>query len=273
MDKRQVAPVALSIAGSDNSAGAGIQADLKTFTALGVYGLTAVTCVVAEVPGKVSAIQALEPSIVAKQIRLCFEAYPVGAVKTGMLHSRETIEAVAEVLKSLPPVGLVIDPVMIATSGTPLLKPDGIEAYKTLLFPRATLVTPNLDEVAVLIGRKVTNLEEMRLAGLELASRFGAHFLIKGGHLQGGAVDLLVSPAGDVAQFSAPRVPRVATHGTGCTFSASIAAGLARGLALPEAVQDGKSFVSRAIGSYLRWPKQSGGETHALNHAGLQAIW
>src|SRR4051812_6433779 len=179
-------PVALSIAGSDNSAGAGAQADLKTMSALGVYGVTAITCVVAEVPGKVTAIQPIEPRIVAEQIRLLFEAFPIGAVKTGMLYSREIISTVADTLEECfagRPVPLVVDPVMVATSGDPLLQTDAIALYRERLFPHATLVTPNLDEVRTLLGRPITSLNEMRRAGSELAAQFATSFLIKGGHL------------------------------------------------------------------------------------------
>ena len=269
-------PVALSVAGSDNSAGAGAQADLKTFSALGVYGLTAITCVVAEVPGKVSAIAPVTPEVVAEQIRLCFEAYPVAAVKTGMLCSRATLEAVCVALEaawcarpagSVRP-GLIVDPVMVATSGAPLLDPDGIAAYYSRLFPVATLVTPNLDEVSVILRRKVSTLDQMRLGGRELCDRFRTAFLLKGGHLAGEAVDLLVTPAGETMEFRNPRVPGVSTHGTGCTLSAAIAAGLACGRPLPEAIAQAKAFVTRAIANHYRWTRSAGGETHALNHFG-----
>ena len=258
-------PVALSIAGSDNSAGAGAQADLKTFTALGVYGLTALTCVVAEVPGRVSAIAPVPPEIVAEQIRLSLEAYPVGAVKTGMLHAREVIEAVCDALEGVRPV-LVVDPVMIATSGARLLEPEGIDAYRNRLFPLATLVTPNLDEAAVLWGRPISSLVEMREAGRELCAQFGCAFLLKGGHLKGEAVDLLITPDGSETEFTAPRIAGVSTHGTGCTLSAAITAGLAGGLPLAEAVACAKGFVTGAIARHYRWPGANG-ETHALNHS------
>ena len=260
----QTPPVALSIAGSDNSAGAGAQADLKTFTALGVYGLTAITCVVAEVPGRVSAIAPVPPEIVAEQIRLSLTAYPVGAVKTGMLHSRAIIEAVVGALETARPL-LVVDPVMIATSGAALLEPEGIAAYGNRLFPMATLVTPNLDEAAVLWGRPISSLPEMREAGRSLCDRFGCAFLLKGGHLQGEAVDLLVMPDGTMSEFTAPRVPGVSTHGTGCTLSAAITAGLAGGLPLAEAVACAKQFVTRAIAQHYHWIGAKG-EIHALNH-------
>ncbi len=263
-------PPVLTIAGSDCSAGAGAQADLKTFSALGTYGLTAITCVVSEVPGCVSEIQPVSTRIVLDQIRLLFDCFPIGAFKTGMLHSREIIEAISGILgaqfpdwKNAPP--LVVDPVMIATSGDPLLEPDAIEAYKNRLFPLATLITPNLDEVQALLRQPVTSLEEMRAAGTELVARFGTAFLLKGGHLRGtDATDLLFAD-GEIVEFSAPFVPGVSTHGTGCTYSAAIVAGLGRGLPLREAVGEAKRYVSRAIGGYLRWEK--GDHTiDALNH-------
>ncbi|MEI8341774.1 MAG: bifunctional hydroxymethylpyrimidine kinase/phosphomethylpyrimidine kinase [Verrucomicrobiota bacterium] len=257
-------PVALTIAGSDNSSGAGIQADLKTFSSHGVYGLTAITCIVAEVPGQVSAIQPVELEIVAEQIRLSFKAYPVAAVKTGMLHSREIIGIVCDELeKQKMPV--VVDPVMIATSGDPLLKADAVDLFKTRLFKRATLVTPNLDEAGVLLGHPVTNEAEMREAGHELVKKFGVAFLLKGGHLRGDkAIDLLFSD-GKVFEFAVPYVHGVSTHGTGCTYSAAITASLAKGLPLAVAVSEAKHFVTRAIANHFRW-KREGGTTHALNH-------
>lgn len=264
-----IRPVALTIAGSDNSSGAGIQADLKTFTALGTYGLTSVTCVVAEIPGCVSAIAPIAPEIVAEQVRLSFTAYPVAAMKTGMLFSYPIINAVCDVLEALsvrPP--LVVDPVMIASSGDPLLEPAAMEAYPARVFPLATLVTPNLDEASALIGRKITSREVLQEAGHELCARHKTAFLLKGGHLPGEAVDLLITPDGAVHTFTAPRVAGVSTHGTGCTFSAAITAGLAKGLSLVDAVAEGKRYIARAITQYYSWPSPSGvGEaTHALNH-------
>jgi hydroxymethylpyrimidine/phosphomethylpyrimidine kinase len=264
-------PVALTIAGSDNSAGAGAQADLKTMSALGVYGLTAITCVVAEVPGKVSAIQPIEPGIVAEQIRLVFQAFPIGSLKTGMLYSREIIDSVCNVLEECfareaarPP--LVVDPVMVASSGDPLLQPDAIAAYRDRLFPLAALVTPNLDEVRTLIGRSITSMAELREAGAELVARHRTAFLLKGGHLREAvATDLLLLPDGKEHSFSAPFVPGVSTHGTGCTYAAAITSGLAKGLPLPQAVAEAKSYVTAAIEGYLRW-EQNGTTTDALHH-------
>ncbi len=258
-------PVALSIAGSDNSAGAGAQADLKTMSALGVYGVTAITCVVAEIPGKVSAIQPITPAIVAEQIRLSFSAYPIGAVKTGMLYSREIIECVCKTLEEQIKIPLIVDPVMVATSGDLLLHLDAIALYRERLFPLASLVTPNLDEVRALLGRPITSLEEMRRAGEELTALFGTAFLLKGGHLRGAIATDLLFADGEVAEFSAPFVPDVSTHGTGCTYSAAIASGLAKGLALRDAVEEAKRFVTKAVTHFLRWEKD-GRATDALHH-------
>jgi len=255
-------PVVLSIAGSDNSCGAGAQADLKTITALGCYAQTAITCVVAEVPGRVSAIQAVRPDIVAKQVRLSLAAFPVAAMKTGMLYSTAIIRAVSAEfgrLKKLPPV--VVDPVMVASSGDPLLRPSAISAYKKLLFPIAALVTPNLDELRILSGMPCRDLPEMKAAGRKLAEKFGVPFLLKGGHLQARlAVDILAMP-GEAIEFQSPFVRGADTHGTGCTLSSAIAAGLAQGLPLPEAVGRAKAYITEAIETRLRWKK-----TSALNH-------
>ena len=256
-------PVVLTIAGSDNSCGAGAQADLKTITALGGYAQTAITCVVAEVPGHVSAIQAVRAAIVAEQIRLSFEAFPVAAIKTGMLYSTSIIRAVASELSGLkkcPP--LVVDPVMVASSGDPLLKTSAIEAYREWIFPLATLVTPNLDEAARLVGRKLRNPEQAKEAARELATKWKVPFLVKGGHLMlAKAEDYLAWPNGKLKTFSAIRCKGVETHGTGCTYSAAICAGLAKGLSLESSVGAGKRFITRAIQRHLRL-----GRYTPLNH-------
>ncbi|MEO5754878.1 MAG: bifunctional hydroxymethylpyrimidine kinase/phosphomethylpyrimidine kinase, partial [Chthoniobacterales bacterium] len=246
----------MTIAGSDCSAGAGLQADLKTFSALGVFGLTAVTCVVAEIPGKVARIDAVDPANVRDQIELLLANFPVGAIKTGLLLSPEIVELVATILeRSAAGVPLVVDPVMIATSGDALLQPAAVETYRARLFPRATLVTPNMAEAAALTGKPVRNLDEMRVAGRELAEKFGTRFLVKGGHLGGhlggdSATDLLFGGTAEL-EFRAPFVVGVSTHGTGCTYSAAIAARLALGDELEEAIQRAKDFVSRAISQHF----------------------
>jgi len=234
---------------------------LKTFSSLGVYGLTAITCVVAEVPGKVSAIHPIPAQVVAEQIRLSLSAFPVAAIKTGMLYSTEIVETVAELLaeSSIP---VVIDPVMVATSGAPLLRPEALEIYRQRLFPRATVVTPNMDEVAVLTGRPVKTLDDMREAGRALVDLFGTAWLLKGGHLAGdAATDLLFLPDGGIQEFHSERVRDVATHGTGCTTSAAIAASLAQELPLAKAVWRAKQYITAAIREHYRW-----GEVQALNH-------
>lgn len=265
-------PVVMTVAGSDNSAGAGIQADLKTMSALGVYGVTALTCVVAEVPGKVSCIQPVESSVVAEQIRLLFEAFPISAVKTGMLYSAETLRVVSQEIAGFRAAGgnapVVVDPVMVATSGDVLLQKDALESYKALLLPAADLVTPNLDEAAVLWGQPVASMEAMREVGRYLSGVYKTAFLIKGGHLRTQmAVDLLVERDGTESWYEAPFVDEVSTHGTGCTYSAAIAAWLGRGQSLPEAVGKAKAFVSDAIGGYLRWSHGSNRKpVDALDH-------
>ncbi len=259
-------PVALTIAGSDCSAGAGLQADLKTFSAHGVYGLTAVTCVVAEVPGKVTRIQPVELANLEDQLRLLFAAFPVAAVKTGMLYSAEVIALVASTITSLKKRPyLVVDPVMVATSGDALVKDDAVAAYERLLFPLAALITPNLDEAAVLLGKKITRREHLRPAADALRSRYGCAVLLKGGHLRGEeAVDVLRDAAG-FSEYRAPFVPGISTHGTGCTFSAAITAGLARGKSLRQSVSSGKKYVTRAIAQSFRWGRGKN-RVDALNH-------
>jgi hydroxymethylpyrimidine/phosphomethylpyrimidine kinase len=260
-------PVALTIAGSDSSAGAGIQADLKTFAALGVYGLTAVTCIVAEVPGKVSRIEEVTPRLVREQIKLLLKNFQVGAVKTGLLCSREIVSAVAEALQERRrPAPLIIDPVMIATSGVPLLQPAAIDAYKSELFPLAVLITPNLDEAGLLLGTTIKGRGQMGKAAKTLAQQFRCAILLKGGHLQGKkAIDLFFDSR-ELIEFSAPFVRGVETHGTGCTYSAAITAGLASGFSLKEAIGRAKHFVTKSIAQHFRWNRGSA-KIDALNHA------
>lgn len=245
-------PVTLTIAGSDNSGGAGIQADLKTFNALRTYGTTAVTCVVAEHPGRVKSIQALPAWSVEDQIALVHEAFPVAAEKTGMLYSTEIIHAVAKVLQTQKKRKLVIDPVMVATSGAVLLKPSAIKALREKLLPLASIVTPNLDEAAILVGEKLLTLDDACDAAVALSRIWGVPFLVKGGHLNlKESVDFLAMGT-KVTAFRARTIPRVKTHGTGCTYSAAITAHLAHGLPLAEAVAAAKRFITRAIERHFR---------------------
>jgi hydroxymethylpyrimidine/phosphomethylpyrimidine kinase len=247
MIKRKNLPVALTIAGSDSGGGAGIQADLKTFAALGVHGASAIACLTAQNPRRVSAIEACPPKILRQQIEAVFEELNPAAVKTGMLFSAENVRVVAEFFskKKCP---LVVDPVLTSTSGATLLEPKAIKILKEKLLPLAALVTPNLSEAEILSGRKISSVEEMREAARKIHSHFGCAVLVKGGHLKNAreAADIFFD---DKAEFilSAPFVQGVRTHGTGCTYSAAICAALALGHDLPQAVQIGKKFVTAAI--------------------------
>jgi hydroxymethylpyrimidine/phosphomethylpyrimidine kinase len=261
-------PIALTVAGSDTSAGAGVQADLKTFSALGVYGVNAVTCLVAETPGNVSRIAPVSAEMVREQMEVLANSFPIAAMKTGLLCLAEIVSAVARAIVDLAPeIPLVIDPVMIATSGQQLLRADAIEAYEKELFPLATLITPNLDEAGKLLGQKIEDREAMDEAVRALAEKYGVSILLKGGHLSGDhAVDVLFAD-GTLMDFSAPFVRDVTTHGTGCTYSAAITAGLALGLSLEDSIRRAKDFVSASIAQHFRWTSESGENIDALNHS------
>jgi len=262
----QSLPVALTVAGSDSSAGAGIQADLKTFGALGVYGLSAVTCIVAEIPGKVSRLEPVSAEMVRAQMEVLAKDFPIAAIKTGLLCSVANISAVAKSIADLASkVPLVVDPVITATGGDPLLERGAIDSYQKELLPRATLITPNLDEATQLLGQKIADRESMERAGKELARKFKAAILLKGGHLQGdNAVDLLFAKD-KITEFSAPFVRDVATHGTGCTYSAAITAGLAGDQSLEDSIKRAKEFVTKCISNRIRWTGSSG-NIDALRH-------
>ena len=261
-------PVALTIAGSDSSAGAGVQADLKTFSALGVYGLTAVSCVVAEIPGKVSRIEPVSAALVREQINVLAESFPIAAIKTGLLYSREIIKAVARAIVDFKRdrIPLIVDPVMIATSGDRLLEPPAVEAYETELFPLAALITPNLDEAAWLLETKIKDRQSMGKAVRSLAKKYRVSVLLKGGHLTGSAAVDLLFAGNKLTEFSAPFVRGVATHGTGCTYSAAITASLASGLSLEDAICRAKKFVTQSIRGRFRWASR-GKTLDALNHS------
>jgi hydroxymethylpyrimidine/phosphomethylpyrimidine kinase len=264
MPKQQNIPTALTIAGSDSGGGAGIQADLKTFAALGVHGTSALTCITAQNPRRVLAIQACRPEIVRGQIDAIVEELPPAAVKTGMLYSTEIIRVVAEFFKKHRRLPLVVDPVMISTSGSRLLKPSAIKLLKSALLPLATLATPNLDEAAILAGRELKSPEDLRWAAKKIHEQFGCAALVKGGHLPNlkEAVDIFFDGENELL-LSAPFVKGMHTHGTGCTYSAAIAGFLARGHALPDAVTHAKEFISQAIA-------QSG---RAAKHSVLNSFW
>lgn len=260
-------PVVLTIAGSDSSAGAGVQADLKTISALGGFGLNALTSVVSETPGIVSQVRLLDADFIADQIRVLFAGFTIAAAKTGMLGGREQVHAVAETWKQLGRgrLPLVVDPVMVATSGGRLLESEAVRTLVEELLPLATVITPNMDEAAVLWDRPVTSREEMAACARDLSLRFDAAVLVKGGHLEGDAADVLCVEGG-LVWHTAPRTPGVQTHGTGCTYSAAIASGLASGHDLDKAVAQAKAFVSRAIAQHFAWQGGDTGSVHALNH-------
>ena len=251
-------PVALTIAGSDCCGGAGLQADLKTFSAHGVHGLTAVTSVVAETPRAVQGIYPLSPAALQEQLRILLEAYPVAAIKTGMLGSAPHVVAVAEILASHN-VPLVVDPVMVSSSGTPLLAAEGVAAYRETLLPLATVITPNLPEAGILQGGKGPPTARA------LAELFGCAVLLTGGHAadEQSARDILWHE-GAATEFSGEWIEISSSHGTGCTLSAALTANLALGKPLLAAVEGAKAFVTRALRESYAWI-QSGREIRALN--------
>ena len=257
---RRQFPVALTIAGSDSGGGAGIQADLKTFAALRVHGTCAITCLTAQNPKGVTAIQAAKPAIVRAQIEAVFAELRPAAVKTGMLFDTAIICEVADFFRKLrgPKPPLIIDPVMVATSGARLLKPAALRALQKELLPLATLVTPNLDEAEILVGTKLKSVGDLRAAAQAIHAELGCAVLVKGGHLRGlrEAVDIFFDGESELL-LSAPFVRGVSTHGTGCTYSAAIAGYLALGHDLPNSVQLAKDFITRAIAGSIRAGKHS----------------
>ena len=243
-------PIALTIAGSDSSGGAGIQADLKTFSAFGVYGASVLTALTAQNTRGVQGVEPVRPAFVEAQLASVLDDLDVRAIKTGMLANSAIVSAVAGALARVPAIPVVVDPVMVATSGDSLLAADAIAALKGELLPRATLVTPNLPEAAALLGVCVATSEGETIEQARAIAQFGSRaVLVKGGHGHGAeAVDILVA-GGTVLRLAAPRIDTPHTHGTGCTLSAAIAALLARGAGLEEAVRRAKAYVSAALGS------------------------
>lgn len=269
--------IAVTIAGSDSGGGAGIQADLKTFSALGVYGASVVTALTAQNTQGVSGIHDVPPDFITAQIDAVFSDLVVDAVKIGMLSTVATIEAVVSGLDRHGQSKVVLDPVMVATSGDRLLEPDAIQTLARLLIPRAMVITPNLPEAAALLNRPIADSEYVMRGQAERLILLGAKaVLIKGGHGSGAdSVDLLVEQD-MVTRLAAPRITTRNTHGTGCTLSSALAAGLAKGLSLAEAAQQAKAYVSGAIAAsgrlsvgtghgpvhhFYRWWEQAPGKT------------
>ncbi len=277
-------PIALTIAGSDSGGGAGIQVDLKTFAALRVHGTSAIACLTAQNPKHVLGVEPCSPKMLRLQIEAVFAELPPQAVKTGMLFSAENIAVVASFFRNRQSaIGnrqLIVDPILVSTSGAKLLEPKALKILKEKLLPLATLVTPNLDEAEILSGAKISSPEKMRRAARDIHSRYGCAVLLKGGHLKNSheALDIFYDGENELL-LSAPFIKGVLTHGTGCTYSAAICAALALGHALPHAVEIGKNFITDAIansyqaGKHLALgqlasdlTKLAGGKTKANSH-------
>jgi|SRR3972149_5108171 len=247
----------LTIAGSDSGGGAGIQADLKTFSSLGVYGMSAITSITAQNTVGVQGIHDLPPEFVALQIDSVISDIGVDAAKTGMLSSSAIIDVVASKVKKYKIPNLVIDPVMYAKSGDPLLRPDARDTLINKLLPLSTLITPNISEAEFLSGIKIKGIEDMKKAGKKIKKRVGADVLVKGGHLRGKAVDILYTD-GEFFIFESERIDTKNTHGTGCTYSAAIASELAKGYSLYDAVKSAKVFITDAIKNSIEIGKGKG---------------
>jgi hydroxymethylpyrimidine/phosphomethylpyrimidine kinase len=252
----------MTIAGSDSGGGAGIQADLKTFAALGVYGTSALTAVTAQNTLGVTAVHEIPPEVVAAQIDAIVSDIGADAVKTGMLASAPIIEVVAAKLRQYRLPNLVVDPVMAAKSGDRLLRPEAVAALRELLLPLATVVTPNLPEAEILVGRPLPDGEAVRDAAREIVALGPRAVVMKGGHAAGDIVVDVLFDGVNFREYAAPRVDTRSTHGTGCTFASAIAAGLAQGLGLEEAVAQAKEYVTAA----LRNAKPIGGGHGPVHH-------
>lgn len=258
-------PRVLAIAGSDSGGGAGIQADLKTFSALGCYGMTAITALTAQNTCGVRAIHGVPPQMLRDQIDAVMDDIGADAVKIGMLHAPEIVLTVAEAIDRHALKNVVFDPVMVATSGAVLINNMAVEVLVRELFPRVAVITPNLDEAALLVGRPLRSAQDMEQAALALLDKGARAVLLKGGHLPGDTViDLLVTDTGEKFWMQAARIHSPNTHGTGCTLSSAMAAHLALGAPLVDAVQHARSYVRDALlsGASVRTGKGSG----PLNH-------
>ena len=258
---------ALTIAGSDCSGGAGIQADLKTMTMNGVFGMSAVTALTAQNTTGVTGISEVSPDFLRQQIDMVFQDIRPDAVKIGMVSSAGLIEAIAERLRAYQAENIVVDPVMVATSGSSLIETDAVAAMKEKLLPLATLVTPNIPEAEVLSGLTVRNEEDMLAAAKAISESHGCAVLVKGGHSINDANDLLYSQ-GQARWFYGKRIDNPNTHGTGCTLSSAIAANLAKGFTLEESVRRAKEYISGALQAMLDLGKGRGPMNHAFNLQG-----
>ncbi len=247
-------PVALTIAGSDSGGGAGIQADLRTFNAFGVFGCSAITAVTSQNPREVRRIDALPPEAAGEQIAAVFAEFNVKAVKTGMLFDSGIIRAVSSALGGRKSVFVVSDPVMVSTSGAMLLKKSAADDMGKYLFPAADLVTPNIPEAELILGCGISSFDEMLSAAVEISRRWGCGAVVKGGHVkfEGGIKADAVAYAGRLYKLTSPEIRTRAGHGTGCTFSAAIAAGMARGGDFKDVLLDAKAFVYGSLAEAVR---------------------
>ena len=252
---------AMTIAGSDSGGGAGIQADLKTFAANGVYGTSVLTAITAQNTRQVTAVHEVPPEMVLAQMEAVFTDIGADAVKTGMLSSSEIIEAVTEGLRRFSSAPLVVDPVMVAKSGDRLLREDAVKSLREKLLPLAAVVTPNVPEAETLAEMRIESAEDARRAAVRIWEQGPRAVVVKGGHLPGAAVDRLYDGKG-FREFSSERVETENTHGTGCTFASAIAAGLAKGMELAAAVESAKEYVTQG----LRHSYGVGGGHGPLNH-------
>lgn len=258
---------ALSIAGSDSCGGAGIQADLKTMTMNGVYAMTAVTALTAQNTTGVRAIQEATPEFLGQQIDAVFEDIFPDAVKIGMVSASELIRVIAKKLRDYEAKHIVVDPVMVATSGSVLLKTDAVETLEKELLPLAEVVTPNIPEAEILSGMAIKTKEDMLEAAEKISKTYGCAVLLKGGHSINDANDYLYANE-EGHWFEGKRIDNPNTHGTGCTLSSAIASNLAKGYELPEAVKRAKDYISGALGSMLDLGKGSGPMKHAFDLTG-----
>jgi len=247
LQDEQEVPVVLTVAGSDSGGGAGIQADLKTFSALGVFGTSAITCITAQNPDEVTAVQAVEPDLVRQQIRSVCDSFPVRAAKTGMLYSAAIIEQVAAADVRQGIEILVVDPVMVSASGARLLQADAVDVLCEVLLPEARVVTPNLHEAEILCGHAISSVEELAAAAREIGTRFDVACVAKGGQLGGQEVVDVLYDEGEEHVFTASRIDAEETHGAGCAFSSALTAYLAKRRLMPDAVAKAKEYVHAAL--------------------------
>ncbi len=254
---------ALTIAGSDCSGGAGIQADIKTMTMHGVYAMSAITALTAQNTTGVSAIQEVTPDFLKEQIDMIFQDIRPDAVKIGMVSNADLIAVIAERLRFYQVEHVVVDPVMVATSGADLMQSSAVSALQELLLPCASLITPNVPEAEVLSQTKITDSDSMTAAAKALCAKYGCAVLLKGGHCVNDANDLLCKN-GEVKWFYGQRINNPNTHGTGCTLSSAIASNLALGFTLEDAVQRSKNYISGALSAMLDLGKGSGPMNHAF---------